>query len=113
MRARYPKDWPQRSRFIRKYRAQNRCEWCSAQNGEPHPETGSTVVLTVAHVYDHRPAAISIQLTDTELDDLDIIQASYQFNSRSQAAAAVIYDMAARATKSSDPTLNWLAAQQD
>lgn len=55
MKARYPKDWKLRSRFIRHYRAKNRCEWCGAENGQPHPETGSKVVLTTAHVYDHRP----------------------------------------------------------
>ena len=27
-RARYPLDWPARSRFIRTYRARGRCEWC-------------------------------------------------------------------------------------
>lgn len=60
MKARYPKDWPLRSRFIRFYRAKNRCEWCGALNGWPHPHTGSIVVLTVAHVYDHRPEAASL-----------------------------------------------------
>ena len=55
MKARYPKDWKLRSRFIRFYRAKNKCEWCGAENGQPHPETGSKVVLTTAHVYDHRP----------------------------------------------------------
>lgn len=54
-RARYPKDWKSRSKFIRKVRARDRCEWCGAKNHEPHPVTGSTVVLTVAHVYDKRP----------------------------------------------------------
>ena len=55
MKARYPKDWKLRSRFIRHYRAKNMCEWCGAENGQPHPITGSKVVLTTAHVYDHRP----------------------------------------------------------
>lgn len=55
MKARYPKDWKLRSRFIRHYRAKNKCEWCGAENGRSHPETGSKVVLTTAHVYDHRP----------------------------------------------------------
>ena len=48
----YPKDWKLRSKFVRFYRARNHCEWCGATNGEPHPITGSKVVLTVAHVYD-------------------------------------------------------------
>ena len=57
MQARYPKDWKARSRFVRFYRARNRCEWCGAANYEPHPITGSRVVLTTAHVYDMRPEA--------------------------------------------------------
>jgi len=59
MMARYPKDWKLRSRFIRFYRAKNCCEWCGAENYKPHPITGGMVVLTVAHVYDHRPEAAS------------------------------------------------------
>ena len=59
-KARYPKDWKLRSRFVRFYRAKNRCEWCDAANGKPHPLTGSKVVLTTAHVYDHRPEAASL-----------------------------------------------------
>ena len=54
MKTRYPKDWELRSRFIRFYRAKNKCEWCGVPNHEPHPVTGSEVVLTVAHL-DHRP----------------------------------------------------------
>jgi len=40
------------------FRAANRCEGtpqfphCRARNGQPHPETGSMVVLTIAHM-DH------------------------------------------------------------
>lgn len=60
MLARYPKDWKLRSRFVRLYRARNRCEWCGAANGQPHPITGSRVVLTCAHVHDHRPEAASL-----------------------------------------------------
>lgn len=56
-RARYPKDWRLRSRFVRVFRARNRCEWCGCRNGEAHPVTGSKVVLTVAHVFDERPEA--------------------------------------------------------
>lgn len=58
-KSRYPKDWKLRSRFIRFYRAKNCCEWCGAKNGEPHPITGSRVVLTVAHVHDDRPECCS------------------------------------------------------
>lgn len=57
--SRYPKDWPAISRAIRA-RAGGCCEGspkypeCRARNGEPHPVTGSPVVLTVAHL-DHDP----------------------------------------------------------
>jgi hypothetical protein len=54
---RYPADWKLRSRFVRFIRAQGRCEWCGAENYKPHPKTGSKVVLTAAHVFDHRPEA--------------------------------------------------------
>lgn len=59
-RARYPKDWKAISLRIRSERAGWACEgspaWpdCRARHGEPHPETGSVVVLTVAHL-DHTP----------------------------------------------------------
>ena len=46
MRARYPRDWAVRSRFVRFVRAGGRCEWCGAAHGQPHPVTGSVVVLT-------------------------------------------------------------------
>jgi 5-methylcytosine-specific restriction endonuclease McrA len=58
-RDRYPKDWKRISREVRES-AWNRCEGspsypdCRAENGKPHPETGSTVVLTTAHL-DHQP----------------------------------------------------------
>ena len=54
-KARYPKDWRQISVRIRE-RAGNRCEGtpdrphCRAENRKPHPETGSMVILTVAHM---------------------------------------------------------------
>ena len=54
-RARYPKDWKAISAHIRFERARNRCEACGvAVNGLPHPDTGSKVILTVAHL-DHQP----------------------------------------------------------
>lgn len=62
-RARYPKDWPGISRQVRDH-AGNRCEGspaypeCRAENGRPHPVTGSSVVLTVAHL-DHRPENVA------------------------------------------------------
>lgn len=49
-RSRYPADWDAISRALRTDRAGNRCEWCGAVNGQPHPRTGSRVVLTVAHL---------------------------------------------------------------
>lgn len=60
-RGRYPDDWPAISERIRFARAAGRCECtgqcrtghksrCRARHGEPHPITGSTVVLTVAHL---------------------------------------------------------------
>jgi len=52
-RDRYPKDWPAISMRIR-VESEWRCEFCSAQHGEPHPITDSIVVLTVAHL-DHTP----------------------------------------------------------
>lgn len=52
-KARYPKDWKAISVAIRE-RAGNVCEDCGAKNGEPHPLTGSRVVLTVAHL-NHTP----------------------------------------------------------
>ena len=58
-RARYPKDWKAIVERVRE-RSGDRCEgsprWpdCRASNGQPHPETGSRVVLTTAHL-DHTP----------------------------------------------------------
>lgn len=49
----YPANWRAISLAIRE-RAGWRCEFCGAAQGEPHPETGSRVVLTVAHL-DHNP----------------------------------------------------------
>lgn len=47
----YPKNWKLISKFIRYHRAKNRCEWCGAENHEPHPVTGSKVILSTAHIY--------------------------------------------------------------
>jgi 5-methylcytosine-specific restriction endonuclease McrA len=55
----YPADWPAVRVSILE-RAGHCCEGsprypdCHARNGEPHPVTGSMVVLTVAHL-DHDP----------------------------------------------------------
>lgn len=59
--ANYPDSW----KIIRKSvlrRAQHRCEHCGAENYEPHPETGSRVVLTVSHT-DHN-------IQNNDLDNL-------------------------------------------
>ena len=56
----YPPKWKLISRFVREYRAKNRCERCNAENGKPHPETGSKVVLTTAHIYDKTPSNPSL-----------------------------------------------------
>ena len=46
----YPDNWKEISEYIRFERADNKCETCGAENGKPNPETGSKVVLTVAHI---------------------------------------------------------------
>lgn len=57
----YPDDWLEiRARILA--RAEGRCEgtWqypnCRAVNHEPHPDTGSRVVLTCAHWPDENPS---------------------------------------------------------
>ena len=81
MKARYPKDWKLRSRFVIHLRAKNRCEWCGVRNGSfRNNRTGEVtlnplqadtwsgldgdhvarIVLTCAHVHDHRPEAASL-----------------------------------------------------
>ncbi|SAK53168.1 hypothetical protein AWB78_01299 [Caballeronia calidae] len=58
-RTRYPANWKAIVAAVRE-RSGNCCEgspkWpdCRAENGQPHPETGSKVVLTTAHL-DHVP----------------------------------------------------------
>lgn len=57
-RARYPADWSSAIVPAVRARSGNACEGsprypdCRVANGEPHPVTGSRVVLTVAHL-DH------------------------------------------------------------
>lgn len=54
----YPPNWKEISARIRFERAGGRCEgspafpYCRAEHGRAHPDTGSKVVLTVAHL-DH------------------------------------------------------------
>lgn len=63
-RSRYPADWRQIVAQVRE-RSGDRCEGspafpeCRAVNGEPHPETGSRVVLTTAHL-DHVPENVDM-----------------------------------------------------
>ncbi|MFI6689094.1 hypothetical protein [Streptomyces sp. NPDC050485] len=64
--ARYPDNWPEISARIRFGRAASRCECsgqcglehpggrCPALHGQPHPDTGSEVLLTTAHL-NHTP----------------------------------------------------------
>ena len=46
----YPDNWHEISHHIRFVRAKGACETCGAVHGEPHPVTGSIVVLTTAHI---------------------------------------------------------------
>lgn len=57
-RKRYPANWKQISRRIRKA-AGNRCQWCGAENGSVNPQTGGRITLTVAHL-DHTPENCAI-----------------------------------------------------
>ncbi|MFC7478055.1 hypothetical protein ACFQS7_27155 [Dankookia sp. GCM10030260] len=56
-RARYPRDWKWISRWVIT-RAEYRCEACGAEQGKPHPVSGSKVILGTAHL-DHRPENVS------------------------------------------------------
>jgi 5-methylcytosine-specific restriction endonuclease McrA len=57
--ARYPKDWEAIRRAILA-REDNKCKFCAAENGKPHPKTGSKVVLTIAHLRDHAPERVEL-----------------------------------------------------
>lgn len=58
--SRYPDNWVEISNYIRFERAESRCECtgecglhkgrCTAMHNEPHPVTGSRVILTTAHL---------------------------------------------------------------
>lgn len=56
-KGRYPRNWHEIVAKVRE-RSGNRCEGsaafpdCRAENGKPHPVTGSKVVLTTAHLED-------------------------------------------------------------
>ena len=48
-KGRYPANWPEiRQRILK--RDGNRCKFCGAENYQPHPVTGSKVILTIAHL---------------------------------------------------------------
>ncbi|MFZ3562842.1 hypothetical protein ACOKM5_43705 [Streptomyces sp. BH097] len=69
---RYPANWPEISARIRGVRAGGRCECsgqcglehpggrCPALHGQPHPDTGSEVQLTTAHL-NHTPEDVREQ----------------------------------------------------
>lgn len=90
-RSRYPKNWPEISRRIRFERAQGRCEKiidgvrCTARHGEPHPITGSKVILTTAHL--GRPANLPFFLhvaRDTDADKvIDVVGFFMPFDTKS------------------------------
>lgn len=55
----YAENWLSEIRPAILQRAGNRCEFCGVPNYTYHPETGSRVVLTIAHlnhdIHDNRP----------------------------------------------------------
>ncbi|HRD65688.1 MAG TPA: hypothetical protein PKY50_05985 [Candidatus Competibacter sp.] len=53
--ARYPKNWATEIRPAILERAGHACERCGAVNYQPNPQTGSRVILTVAHIHDQNP----------------------------------------------------------
>lgn len=55
---RYPAEWGLISLWVR-VSAGWHCEWCSAKHGQPHPVSGSRVVLTVAHLADSSPENVA------------------------------------------------------
>jgi 5-methylcytosine-specific restriction endonuclease McrA len=59
MAERYPAEWAAIRQAILN-REGNRCKFCGAKNHEPHPKTGSRVVLTIAHVLDKRPERVAL-----------------------------------------------------
>ena len=71
----YPENWFTEIRLRILFRAgerrdpdgqifrQARCEWCRAMNHQHHPRTGSTVILTIAHL-DHE---LNHAITDDRL----------------------------------------------
>ena len=48
-KSKYPPNWDEMSLALRD-EVGWRCEWCGAKYALPHPDTGSIVVLSVAHL---------------------------------------------------------------
>lgn len=63
-RTRYPPNWAEIS-LARREQAGWQCEWCGAKHKEPHPITGSKVVLTVAHLGTPLPDGTPVSKYDT------------------------------------------------
>jgi len=68
-RSLYPPNWKEISNRIRFVRAGGVCEQCGAVHGQPHPITGSRVVLTTAHL-DHNTASTGGSRTAPTDDNL-------------------------------------------
>ena len=70
-RNQYPENWEEISHQIRFGRAGGRCEGspaypdCRAEHDQPHPVTGSTVVLTTAHLGIDKPDGTPGDKSDT------------------------------------------------
>ncbi len=71
-----PPYWKALSLYLRAARAHWRCEWCGAAQGQPHPITGSRVVLTVAHLGLPKPDGTpgdKSDVYDCRLDNLAVL----------------------------------------
>ncbi len=69
-RDRYPKDWAEislRHRMEAEWKCEGTPEFpnCKAENGKPHPDTGSMVVLTVAHLISATRLPVDFRVTRT------------------------------------------------
>lgn len=99
-RALYPPGWRLISEAVRFGRARGRCEWlgCAAVHGQPHPLTGSPVVLTTAHVWsaDPRDVRPGNLMALCQLHHLALDRASHVANGRrrrlARRAMADLYD---------------------
>lgn len=64
-KSRYPLDWDEISLHIRAVRAEWHCEFCGAEQGKRNSDTGSKVVLTVAHLGIDKPDGTPGDKSDT------------------------------------------------